>query len=129
MQANDMITSSLNPRKDTDALAGNPRLVGAAAGAAGILQTTLLLPVNTVMTNMQIYGRPLIPTLSIIFEGGPLSGMRRLYGAWPPTMMMVGMRQALIFGGGSQLKARLPATWPEPARDALSMAGLSWGYH
>jgi hypothetical protein len=41
-------------------------------------------------------------------------------------MMMVGMRQALIFGGGSQFKSRLPATWPEPARDAVSMAGSAF---
>ena len=40
---------------------------------------------------------------------------------------MVGMRHGLIFAGGSKLKKQLPAAWPEPARDAVSMASLATG--
>lgn len=105
-----------------DALAGDPWIVGSAAACAGILQTTVLLPLNTIQTNMQHKGSGFTSTVRGIFSGGALRGLIQLYGAWPPTMAMVGMRQGMIFATGSKLKKHMPPSLPEPARDALSMA-------
>lgn len=105
-----------------DALAGDPKIVGSAAAMAGALQTTVLLPFNTVQTHMQHKGGRLSATISNIFSRGVLRGTWSLYMAWPPTMAMVGMRQGLIFATGAQMKKHMPPHLPEPARDALSMA-------
>ena len=118
-----LMTAAAGPN---DALAGDPRIVGASAAAAGVMQTLVLLPLNTVQTNMQHKGLGLTNTLRAIFVRGPLSGAKNLYGALPPTVVMVGMRHGLIFGGGSKLKQRLPIVWPEPARDAVSMASSAF---
>jgi hypothetical protein len=107
-----------------DALGGDAKAVGIAAGTASVIQATCLLPVNSVQTRMQAGGLGFIGTLKIIFEGGALNGLRQLYLALPPTVAMLGMRQGLIFGSGAQLKKRTPQVWPEWARDATSM-GLS----
>jgi len=105
-----------------DALAGDPRIVGSAAACAGILQTTVLLPLNTIQTRMQHKGLRFTSTFQNIFSRGAFRGAIHLYAAWPPTMAMVGMRQGLIFATGSKLKQHMPAGLPEIARDALSMA-------
>jgi hypothetical protein len=117
----------MSPSANTyDALAGDPRVVGAAAAAAGVMQTFVLLPLNTVQTNMQHKGLGFTSTLRTIFALGPRSGAKQLYGALPPTVVMVGMRHGLIFAGGSKLKRQLPVAWPEPARDAVSMASSAF---
>lgn len=105
----------------SDALAGDPWIVGSAAACAGVMQTTVLLPLNTVQTHMQHKGLGFTCTLRNIFSRGAWRGFIRLYGAWPPTMAMIGMRQGLIFSTGSKLKQHMPSNLPEVARDALSM--------
>jgi hypothetical protein len=70
---------------------------------------------------MQGKGLPLVATLRVAFEGGAISGVRQLYAALPPTVVMLGMKQALIFGSGAAVKKKLPERWPEPVRDAASM--------
>ena len=114
--------ASLSASAGNDALAGDPRVVGASAAAAGMMCTVCLLPLNTVQTNMQHKGLAFASTLRTIFSRGALSGAKQLYGALPPTVAMVGMRHGLAFAGGSKLKKELPASWSEPARDAVSMA-------
>jgi len=109
--------------KTDDALAGDPKIVGSAAAMAGAMQTTVLLPLNTIQTHMQHKGAHLSSTIRHIFARGFLSGTWSLYMALPPTMAMVAMRQGLIFATGSQMKKHMPSHLPEPARDALSMAG------
>lgn len=105
-----------------DALAGDPAIVGLAAAMAGVMQTTVLLPLNTIQTNMQHKGDSFTSTVRNIFARGAFRGAGQLYSAWPPTMAMVGMRQGLLFGAGSKLKKQMPSSIPEPVRDALSMA-------
>ena len=61
------------PPSANDALAGDPRIVGAAAAAAGVMQTFMLLPLNTVQTNMQHKGLGFKSTLRTIFALGPLT--------------------------------------------------------
>ena len=107
-----------------DALSGDPSRAAMASCAAGIIQGCLLLPMNTVQTQMQTRGKSIPATLRSLFEGGTLSGVHNLYRALLPTVGMLGARQGLKFGSGAVYKQRLPTTWPEPARDACA-GGLS----
>mmetsp|Transcript_14670 Transcript_14670/g.28908 ORF Transcript_14670/g.28908 Transcript_14670/m.28908 type:complete len:268 (+) Transcript_14670:88-891(+) len=107
-----------------DAIGGDAKTVGIAAGTASVIQATFLLPINSVQTRMQAGGLRLNATLRIIFADGALSGLRQLYLALPPTVAMLGMKQGLIFGSGAELKKQTPQIWPEWARDATSM-GIS----
>lgn len=107
-----------------DAIGGDAKLVGVAAGASSVLQAIFLLPINSVQTRMQAGGLPLHGTIKVIFNDGFASGLRQLYLALPPTVAMLGMRQALIFGSGAALKKQLPQVWPEWTRDGASM-GIS----
>ena len=79
---------------------------------------------NTVQTQMQTRGKSIPGTLRSLFEGGALSGVHNLYRALLPTVGMLGARQGLKFGSGAAYKQRMPASWPEPARDACA-GGLS----
>lgn len=67
-------------RKD-EILSGNPKLVGVAAGAAGVVTTTFLLPFNTLQTIMQTSGERFLSTTRTISQHGTLFGIRRLYKA------------------------------------------------
>ena len=68
-------------RSTDQVLGGNPKLVGAAAGASGVLTTMLLLPLNTLQTRMQYTGLRFVPVIQATFEGGVLRGALRLYKA------------------------------------------------
>lgn len=103
-----------------DAFSGDPSRAAAASFAAGTVQAVLLLPANTVQTHMQHAGRPMLPTLRGIFASGGLPGVRLLYRALGPTVAMLGVRQGFKFGSGAAVKSRLPTSWPELARDAVS---------
>jgi len=103
-----------------DALSGDPWRAAGASFMAGIVQATVLLPINTVQTQVQTKGHGVFVTLRSNFEGGTLRGIRNLYGALGPTYVMLGARQALKFGGGAAVKQRLPAHWPEMARDIFA---------
>jgi len=89
-----------------------------------MVQASLLLPMNTVQTQMQYRGVSLPATMQLIFANGPLKGLANLYRAIAPTVGMLGARQGLKFGSGAAFKRRLPLHWPEPARDACA-GGLS----
>ncbi|EOD40755.1 hypothetical protein EMIHUDRAFT_222527 [Emiliania huxleyi CCMP1516] len=103
-----------------DAFSGDPSRAAAASFAAGTVQAVLLLPANTVQTHMQHAGRPMLQTLRVIFASGGLPGVRLLYRALGPTVAMLGVRQGFKFGSGAAVKSRLPTSWPELARDAVS---------
>ena len=68
-------------RSTDQVLGGSPKLVGAAAGASGVLTTMLLLPLNTLQTRMQYTGLRFVPVIQGTFEGGVLRGALRLYKA------------------------------------------------
>ena len=68
-------------RSTDQVLGGSPKLVGAAAGASGVLTTMLLLPLNTLQTRMQYTGLRFVPVIQATFEGGVLRGALRLYKA------------------------------------------------
>ena len=121
-----LVGSRLNRTKSnaSDALSGDPTRAAIASCAAGMVQASLLLPMNTVQTQMQFRGVSLPATLRLLFAHGPLSGMANLYRAIMPTVGMLGARQGLKFGSGAAFKRRLPLHWPEPARDACA-GGLS----
>jgi hypothetical protein len=76
-----------------DAFSGNPAHAALASFAAGGVQASLLLPLNTLQTHMQHHGRPYAVTMRTIFAKGGLSGVRLLYRAWIPTIGMLGARQ------------------------------------
>lgn len=128
------MSSSLRKRASSsaDAFGGDPSRAALASGAAGCVQATLLLPMNTIQTQMQTRGLGVLETLLANFRGDAaksptrnmLNGVRQLYRALPPTVGMLGLRQGLKFGSGSVFKQYLPATWPEVARDACA-GGLS----
>ena len=107
-----------------DALSGDPSRAAIASCAAGVIQGCLLLPMNTVQTQMQTRGKSIPGTLRSLFEGGTRSGVHALYRALLPTVGMLGARQGLKFGSGAVYKQRMPTAWPEPARDACA-GGLS----
>ena len=108
----------------SDALSGDPTRAAIASSAAGMVQASLLLPMNTVQTQMQTRGMSLREVLRNFFRNGPVRGLANLYRALAPTVAMLGARQGLKFGAGASFKRRLPLSWPEPARDACA-GGLS----
>ena len=108
----------------SDALSGDPTRAAIASSAAGMVQASLLLPMNTVQTQMQTRGLSARAVIRRFFENGPIRGLANLYRAIAPTVAMLGVRQGLKFGAGASFKRRLPLTWPEPARDACA-GGLS----
>ena len=105
-----------------DAFSGDPTRAATASAIAGCVQAMLLLPVNTVQTQMQTRGLGALTTLAGNFSGGGLAGIRALYRAILPTIGMLGARQGLKFGTGSQIKQRLPWHWPEMLKDAIAGA-------
>ena len=82
----------------------------------------MLLPLNTVQTQMQARGSGFGVTLLSNFEHGFVGGLKNLYRAIGPTVVMVGARQGFKFGVGAASKQRLPERWPEVARDAVAGA-------
>ena len=112
-----------------DALAGEWWVVGGAAGLATAMQTGVTVPMNTLQTNAQVQGLGIGATVRKIFSRGTRSGAVALYRPLPAVMCYVGMRHSLVFAGGSQLKKKLPMSWPEPARDAVSMASSALIVH
>ena len=108
-----LVGSRLNRTKSnaSDALSGDPTRAAIASCAAGMVQASLLLPMNTVQTQMQFRGVSLPATLQLLFARGPLSGMANLYRAIMPTVGMLGARQGLKFGSGAAFKRRLPLHW------------------
>ena len=112
-----------------DALAGEWWVVGGAAGLATAMQTGVTVPMNTLQTNAQVQGLGIGATVRKIFSRGTRSGAVALYRPLPAAMCYVGMRHSLVFAGGSQLKKKLPTSWPEPARDAVSMASSALIVH
>jgi hypothetical protein len=105
-----------------DALSGDPNFAAIASAAAGIVQATLLLPINTVQTQMQTAGRGFYSTVALNFQRGALSGVHNLYRSLGPTVLMLGTRQGLKFGGGAAFKTKLPTAWPEALRDVTAGA-------
>ena len=108
----------------SDALSGDPTRAAVASSVAGMVQASLLLPMNTVQTQMQTRGMSSRDVVRLLFRNGPISGLTNLYRAIAPTVGMLGARQGLKFGAGAVFKARLPPSWPEYARDACA-GGLS----
>lgn len=106
----------------SDAFSGDPRRAATASALAGMVQASLLLPFNTVQTQMQHGGKPFAPTLLKNFELGFFSGLRNLYRALGPTVAMLGARQGLKFGAGVSVKSHLPGAWPELGKDAVAGA-------
>ena len=108
----------------SDALSGDPTRAAIASSVAGMVQASLLLPMNTVQTQMQTRGMSSRDVVHLLFRNGPIGGLTNLYRAIAPTVGMLGARQGLKFGAGAAFKRRLPPTWPEYARDACA-GGLS----
>jgi hypothetical protein len=105
-----------------DAFSGSPHRAAIASFAAGTVQATMLLPINTIQTQMQARGGGALTTFLSNFEHGMLSGLRNLYRALGPTVFMLGARQGVKFGSGAFYKQQLPLEWPEMARDAVAGA-------
>ena len=105
-----------------DALSGDPRRAAMASALSGMIQACLLLPLNTLQTQMQTRGLGALATLRANFVDGFIAGLRNLYRAIGPTIGMLGMRQGLKFGSASAFKQYLPDTWPELARDVTAGA-------
>lgn len=103
-----------------DAFSGDPRKAAAASSIAGCLQACLLLPANTIQTQMQHGGLGFWPSLKSNFSNGTVGGLRNLYRALAPTVAMLGLRQGLKFGVGTSFKRSLPQEWPELLRDLVS---------
>lgn len=80
----------------------------------------MLLPLNTVQTQMQARGLGVVQTLTSNFEQGWIRGARNLYRALGPTVVMLGARQGLKFGSGAVVKQRLPDWWPVVLSDAVA---------
>jgi len=114
------LTLKRHPSTTSDAFSGSPHRAALASFSAGLIQATLLLPLNTIQTQMQARGRGLRVTFLSNFETGFIGGLRSLYRALGPTFVMLGARQGLKFGSGAALKQRLPLTWPELVRDAVA---------
>lgn len=106
----------------SDAFSGDPSRAAAASAVAGIVQATALLPFNTVQTQMQYGGKPLVRTMLSNFERGITSGVFNLYRALGPTVAMLAARQGLKFGAGATIKAHLPEAWPELGKDVVAGA-------
>ena len=100
----------------SDALSGDPTRAAMASSVAGMVQASLLLPMNTVQTQMQTRGMSSREVVRLLFRNGPVSGLTNLYRAIAPTVGMLGARQGLKFGAGAAFKRRLPPTWPEHAQ-------------
>ena len=100
----------------SDALSGDPTRAAIASSAAGMVQASLLLPMNTVQTQMQTRGMSSREVVRLLFRNGPVSGLTNLYRAIAPTVGMLGARQGLKFGAGAAFKRRLPPSWPEYAQ-------------
>ena len=115
------------PQKATtsaaDAFSGDPSRAAVASGIAGCIQAVLLLPANTLQTQMQYRGDSLLVCLRSNFSHGALSGLQSLYRALVPTVSMLCLRQGLKFGVGSSFKQQMPPEWPEIARDMCAGAG------
>ena len=107
-----------------DALSGDPRRAALASALSGTIQAMLLLPINTLQTQMQTKGQTAVATFQSNFAGGFVSGLRNLYRALGPTVGMLAVRQGLKFGSASALKQWLPLAWPELLRDVLA-GGMS----
>jgi hypothetical protein len=105
-----------------DAFSGDPTRAAAASAIAGVVQASLLLPFNTVQTQMQYSGQPLVRTMLGNFERGVAQGVRNLYRAIGPTVTMLAARQGFKFGAGASVKSQLPAAWPELGKDAVAGA-------
>lgn len=105
-----------------DAFSGSPHRAAIASFAAGTVQATMLLPINTIQTQMQARGGGAFTTFLSNFEHGMLNGLRNLYRALGPTVFMLGARQGVKFGSGAFYKQQLPLGWPEMARDAVAGA-------
>ena len=105
-----------------DALSGDPRRAALASAISGCLQALLLLPMNTVQTQMQTRGLGFVGTIKANFTTGAFSGLRNLYRALLPTVGMLGARQGLKFGSASAFKRSLPLSWPEVVRDVVAGA-------
>ena len=110
------------PSSAADAFSGDPTRAAAASALAGVVQAGLLLPFNTVQTQMQTRGAGFGATLVSNFKAGALDGMRNLYRAISPTIAMLAARQGLKFGAGASIKAHLPRDWSELRRDAVAGA-------
>jgi hypothetical protein len=106
--------------KAHDALGGDPMVAASASAIAGVVQATMLLPLNTIQTQMQTGGVSAGEALVSNFERGALSGIRSLYNALGPTVLMLGLRQGLKFGSGAAFKQHLPLHWPEAGRDIVA---------
>lgn len=110
-----------------DAFSGDPGHAALASFAAGGVQATLLLPLNTLQTHMQHHGRPIAATMHTIFAQGGLSGLRLLYRAWIPTIGMLGARQVpgrpfcWEHAHHTVTRARLASRRPSPAPAAASL--------
>lgn len=105
-----------------DALSGDPSRAALASGISGIVQALMLLPINTIQTQMQTSGRSMIATIKTNFAAGFGAGVRSLYRAIGPTVGMLGVRQGIKFGSATAVKHKLPLHWPELLRDVVAGA-------
>lgn len=114
------VTIKHNISSPKDALSGDPTRAAAASAASGMIQAMVLLPLNTVQTQMQTSGHGAITAAKSNFTTGAMGGVRRLYRAITPTVGMLALRQGLKFGSATKVKQTLPLHWPEAARDVVA---------
>jgi hypothetical protein len=107
----------------SDAMAGSPSLNAAAGAAAGSIVLTVLFPIDLSKTIMQARNASALDTAKYL--AGSEAPVRRLYRGMGPAVLEVAANRSLLFGIGSLAKSHVPASWPEPLRDASAGASAA----
>eukprot|EP00747_Dinoflagellata_sp_TGD_P131955 gnl/TRDRNA2_/TRDRNA2_175033_c2_seq3.p1 gnl/TRDRNA2_/TRDRNA2_175033_c2~~gnl/TRDRNA2_/TRDRNA2_175033_c2_seq3.p1 ORF type:complete len:424 (-),score=45.49 gnl/TRDRNA2_/TRDRNA2_175033_c2_seq3:239-1510(-) len=119
-------TGTLTAEGSQGGSSGDAQIKGAAAATASLVQSSVMVPISSVQTRMQANGLGFAPTLRALLAGGALQGLQKLCSAIPSTIAIVSMASAITYSGSAVMKNKLPAEWPEAAREAISI-GLSAG--
>ena len=101
---------------DGGALAGSAFVNAAAAGGAASIVMFAIFPVDVAKTHAQAHGGSMGTMVTQLQQ----SPMRSLYRGITPAIAESVLNRFMLFGLGSCMLARVPAAWPEPARDAAA---------
>jgi hypothetical protein len=104
-----------------DALEGRASLNAAAGGIASGSLLVVLFPIDVIKTHLQTAALD-HQTLAYLRK----TLLPRLYRGLTPAVIEHSVNRSMLFGVGTLLRDRIPASYPEPARDALSGFGAAF---
>jgi hypothetical protein len=105
----------------SDAMAGAAAVNAAAGSLAAGSVLVGLFPIDVAKTYMQARGATAAATATaLLADGASAATVRRFYRGIGPALSEQMINRFMLFGVGSVVKRHMPATWPEPARDAAS---------